>query len=1009
MALVYEYKNDNIKCLSLLNEAVELAKKYKLKEDVNRCQLSIANFHQKLKNFENAKFYFEEAIKSAKECKNKINLCEAFASKAIVLIYLKDFDGARHLFKKAFYTRSPVEDDIIKARKCYKKMRKIVEIMKQVNQTTDDNTLSLLYDKLGDIFVELKCFSVAIDYYKKELETAQKMGKGQNDIAIIYISLGQTYMDNDQLDQALDCFYKELDCRQGMIEETVKTLLKITELKILLEKDVQEIIGEYEFALNKCAEAKSNSLKRMVLQDYKSYLKDLPEFKHKLNEINKLLLNLEKDKQDKNEDKKEEEEEEEDNEDQEVVSESDISELTDNSEDEEVNEEINSGHVLRTRRQAKKTEFKLNEKGETPLHRACIENKFAVVKKLVERGHPINPRDNAGWLPIHEAANHGFAEITEYLIKQGAHLNDRGGQLCNGTTPLHDACTNGHLDVIRILIRNGANVTVRDDDCNTPLDCFQSYHERENLTELEESDYQLLLDELKTAMKKSGFDFNFRPLKRSRSPNLGQCLIKTNRRTDYRSSSSSPPCKISSIIDEDEKSEDEATLARREYRAAISNLRRNYDFNQDMVESKPKISSLLNEEENVVEDWLEEDVEFCDQRKRPYYDLYEMKSLPSAKAQQFNSKSYKHQSKSNKCSKQAKVDLDNKNNAENNINKEERLNHNTNNDHFLIDNAHDDPYFPAYHLGNECESNEATCFHKEVNLAISLPHSHQKMPSQCSTSSVSSSTSVTYSEQKEKLLINVHIDDKILLITVPGRNTIVSWLAEQTVSRYYQMKQMKPVISLKTKEGALLSLDDYIVDVAIDNKIYATIDSWDLEPLSKRYEEQCKLASIKPLDDLLFELKIAENNGCLKLANINLSFAQLHPLLNALKHQDNLKWLDISFSNILFLDPENQFIHLLATFKKLEKLSLKGTGFDKAKLDLISKLDLNLEKLNLSYNQLDDSCLSPLLDLLSNCANLTKVNLKFNNFVNTSQVNLLLTQASVTSYSHQVKVIVEND
>ena len=80
------------------------------------------------------------------------------------------------------------------------------------------------------------------------------------------------------------------------------------------------------------------------------------------------------------------------------------------------------------------------------------------------QGHPVNPRDHCGWLPLHEAANHSYVEIVEHLIVSGAWINDRGGQHCGGVTPLHDACNCGNLDVIRLLIRKGANVLVKDDE-----------------------------------------------------------------------------------------------------------------------------------------------------------------------------------------------------------------------------------------------------------------------------------------------------------------------------------------------------------------------------------------------------------------------------------------------------------------------------------------------------------------------------------------------------------------
>uniref|UniRef100_A0A8C0U1Y0 Nuclear factor of kappa light polypeptide gene enhancer in B-cells inhibitor-like 2 n=1 Tax=Cyanistes caeruleus TaxID=156563 RepID=A0A8C0U1Y0_CYACU len=79
-----------------------------------------------------------------------------------------------------------------------------------------------------------------------------------------------------------------------------------------------------------------------------------------------------------------------------------------------------------------------NERGETPLHRACIEGDLKKVRLYLDQGHPVNPRDYCGWTPLHEAANHG-------------HLGEgNGGHPVNprdycGWTPLHEAANHGHL------------------------------------------------------------------------------------------------------------------------------------------------------------------------------------------------------------------------------------------------------------------------------------------------------------------------------------------------------------------------------------------------------------------------------------------------------------------------------------------------------------------------------------------------------------------------------------
>ena len=76
----------------------------------------------------------------------------------------------------------------------------------------------------------------------------------------------------------------------------------------------------------------------------------------------------------------------------------------------------------------------------------------------------MNPRDNSGWIPLHEAANHGQVEVVRVLIDAGAWINDRGGRECGGVTPLLDAASCGNVDIMDLLLRRGANIYAKDDE-----------------------------------------------------------------------------------------------------------------------------------------------------------------------------------------------------------------------------------------------------------------------------------------------------------------------------------------------------------------------------------------------------------------------------------------------------------------------------------------------------------------------------------------------------------------
>lgn len=72
--------------------------------------------------------------------------------------------------------------------------------------------------------------------------------------------------------------------------------------------------------------------------------------------------------------------------------------------------------------------------------------------------------DQAGWAPIHEAANYGHVDIIQFLLDRGANVNEQGklsSMECQGVTPLIDSSFNGHLTVIELLLDRGAKVELK--------------------------------------------------------------------------------------------------------------------------------------------------------------------------------------------------------------------------------------------------------------------------------------------------------------------------------------------------------------------------------------------------------------------------------------------------------------------------------------------------------------------------------------------------------------------
>lgn len=91
-------------------------------------------------------------------------------------------------------------------------------------------------------------------------------------------------------------------------------------------------------------------------------------------------------------------------------------------------------------------------------HSAAAIGDLALLKQLATKDPKVLlEKDRNGWMPLHEAARAGQAEVVEYLIKEGSGVNVRtnGG---NGGTALWWAqqLFDDDHPAIQVLKRNGA-------------------------------------------------------------------------------------------------------------------------------------------------------------------------------------------------------------------------------------------------------------------------------------------------------------------------------------------------------------------------------------------------------------------------------------------------------------------------------------------------------------------------------------------------------------------------
>uniref|UniRef100_A0A182WHN9 Uncharacterized protein n=1 Tax=Anopheles minimus TaxID=112268 RepID=A0A182WHN9_9DIPT len=451
-------------------------------------------------------------------------MCQTLMLMGTFFLKMDDFQSARQTLKRAYRLKTPVADD---AKRINQKLKVLVAMCRMEDEliTTDATNYTRrkeLYERMGDGACKLRNFSKAIDYYKLMLQNAEANGEVERQLLPCYVSLYQTYIDNKQYEEALEYLWKEHNIIANEPQEAYYTLMKIGKLYACQKKSFFEIQNIYMQAKNEAKKLQSIELERVAVQRAIKVLR--------ANSMNLMADKLEQDAVcegidiakaaepdsedllDQNptsndladydvEEEEEEEERDTPNVGDEIDLEVDLSDDSDGDPALTIGEDLNNSSTAetsRSRKRGKRFTVRRNKKGETQLHQAVISGNKALAEQLLLVGHPVNERDFAGWLPLHEACIHGYAEIVTLLLDRGAHINDKGGTSCEGITPLHDACRNGHLDVITILLDRGANATQRNDYGDTALSMLDEWHNKLKvpLTSDEMIDYKRIRDHL---------------------------------------------------------------------------------------------------------------------------------------------------------------------------------------------------------------------------------------------------------------------------------------------------------------------------------------------------------------------------------------------------------------------------------------------------------------------------------------------------------------------------------
>uniref|UniRef100_A0A3P9A3B5 Tonsoku-like protein n=1 Tax=Esox lucius TaxID=8010 RepID=A0A3P9A3B5_ESOLU len=945
LGLVCDHLGEPKRCSEYIRLSVYIAEKNQLLEDLYRANFNLGNIYFRNGRHSNAMRSLEQAKECARKIKDKFIESECFHSIGKVQLSLGDFVAARRSLKKAFSLGSQHAVDREAVKKAFKQAIRggqLEEALGDLGGDVPSQEAVGLAEQLGDLYCKVGCYSKALDAYHMQLSRAEALGKPARELAVIHVSLAATYTDLRRYDQAVEHYRQELALRHGNPKES-------------------RVLKAWLAAQRRCGLSQAD--------DTQARLEELRRTEGWSPEGGS-----------------EGEEDEDETENSEQMEDSDI-ELSDSDDDLEEYDKMVSGGRRKPGRWNKR-----NEKGETSLHRACIDGNLRQVQFLLEQGHPVNPRDYCGWTPLHEACNHGHTDVVALLLDRGANINDPGGSLCEGVTPLHDALTCGHFQVARVLVERGASVTLR--NSKVTLDSLRLWQRMYSRELDQEARQELSSTEklLRRALAGLAVPVPPKPCDALQDSQLfdaenSEPLIPTRGRhpsTESLPRTRSPKDSASPRSPTQSSSSDHSDLD-----ASVSPLRpvrpRRFPAAptpQDVAPSQEVSTSVSEVRATGAPPAF---------GREEYHSA--IRSLGSAKSRLLAENLSQPQFSSTPAiSSNGRPAL---------VPEEEYLI-----DDWLEDDMGDVQPKKRRRVGggpNGSWGSSAT----SSAAGTRIRHSDTTEPTTSSSSrprqvkmtqlsgmvrlgrrevSRSQSPTPVGRSMPAPIRMRVRVQDNVFLIPVPhseADSCTVLWLCEQASQRYYQACGLLPRLSLQ-KEGALLSPQDLLLAVLHSNEeVLAEVSSWDLPPLPERYKKACHNLAVEESKRVLRLCEVQDGSPSVSLCGLSLPPSSLTPVLRALKLQAGLTQLRLSGNRL----HDHLFPELVAAAVTMPRLRLldvssndiTGEGLKKAANALAGQPQPAfpcLEEWDLSVNPLGDGLSQALSCLLSACPLLASLSLQ---------------------------------
>uniref|UniRef100_A0A9J8CTI8 Tonsoku-like protein n=1 Tax=Cyprinus carpio carpio TaxID=630221 RepID=A0A9J8CTI8_CYPCA len=616
LGCVYDGMKEPQRCSDFIRQSIYIAEKNNLLEDLYRANFNLGSIHFRNGQHSRAMRCFEQSKECARKMKDKFSESECFHSIGKVLLYLGDFAAARRSLKKAFCLGSQQPSDreatdMVLTECVSAAAIRGCQLEQMATEVTDkfSHEAMDLSEQLGDLYCKVGCYNKALEAYQAQLVCAEVLGKPARELAVIHVSLAATYTDLRQHHRAVEQYRQELKLREGNPKEECETWLNIAVCEEETGQPMETLDQSFSAALS-CAERSGlNKLQRRVLRAWLQAQRRCGSSQCDHTEA-RLMELCERDGLRLEDSEEEDEEEEVEN--SEPLEDSDIQYSDSGNTNTHHIQSLVLMHFMRIIGMqimyfSGTSWNRRNEKGETVLHRACIEGNLKQVQYLLDQGHPVNLRDYCGWTALHEACNYGHQEIVALLLDRGANISDPGGRDCEGVTPLHDTLNCGHFHVARLLVERGASVTVRNGK-------VRQTHIKNSFNQL------FLLQNKSSPSDHSDSDCSLSPLRPVRS---------RPRSPAVQSSQEFPPSQdVPSAYEFREAVlPPQSESGRLEYQKAMQNLgsAKSRLFSQSLSEpaftSTPAVSAnsrtaLVPEDQYLADDWLEDDLRDVQPKKK---------------------------------------------------------------------------------------------------------------------------------------------------------------------------------------------------------------------------------------------------------------------------------------------------------------------------------------------------------------------------------------------------------